>query len=246
MLSTNVQFLSSCYLSRDGTHSEIQRVNKLPQVKVFSLPSKYNMADMLRADIDIARDNWLGEVEYNSVEYEARSKSDFLKGKRDSGNIDFHCLRHSFGSMLAASGVHPKVAQELMRHGDINLTMSRYTHTLRGQTAKAIESLPDLTKSARAEKAAMTGTDNQIVDCISEIKQIKPDTRLAIYLAKSGIENQNKPESTGLLVQKDVNAKNCILSHHTGFSGEKQEKKRMGALGLEPRTYALKGRCSTN
>jgi len=45
---------------------------------------------------------------------------------------DFHALRHTTGSWLAANGVHPKVAQAIMRHSDINLTMSRYTHTLKG------------------------------------------------------------------------------------------------------------------
>ena len=38
--------------------------------------------------------------------------------------------------------------------------MSRYTHTLRGQEAKAIEALPDLSKPSRnAEKQKATGTD---------------------------------------------------------------------------------------
>ena len=35
---------------------------------------------------------------------------------------DFHTLRHTQGSLLAASGIHPKVAQTLMRHSDINHT----------------------------------------------------------------------------------------------------------------------------
>ena len=45
----------------------------------------------------------------------------------------FHALRHTTGSWLAANGVRPKVIQEIMRHGDINLTMTRYGHTLRGR-----------------------------------------------------------------------------------------------------------------
>jgi hypothetical protein len=65
--------------------------------------------------------------------------------------------------MLAASGVHPKTAQELMRHSDINLTMSRYSHTLRGQTAKAVESLPDFTLPSKQSQKA-TGTDDISVD----------------------------------------------------------------------------------
>ena len=31
-----------------------------------------------------------------------------------------------------------------MRHSDINLTMSRYTHVYRGQETEAINALPDL------------------------------------------------------------------------------------------------------
>ncbi len=79
------------------------------------------------------------------------------------GKLDFHALRHTFGSMLAASGVHPKTAQELMRHSDINLTMSRYSHTLRGQTAKAVASLPNFSLPSKQNQKA-TGTDNMPVD----------------------------------------------------------------------------------
>jgi hypothetical protein len=44
----------------------------------------------------------------------------------------------------AASGVHPKVAQVIMRHSNINLTMSQNTHIFRGQKSEAITKLPDL------------------------------------------------------------------------------------------------------
>ena len=60
---------------------------------------------------------------------------------------DFHSLRHTTGSLLAAAGVHPKVIQSIMRHSDINLTMSKYTHTLRGQEIKAVEGLQLTPKS---------------------------------------------------------------------------------------------------
>jgi integrase len=61
-------------------------------------------------------------------------------------------LRHTFGTLLAASGVYPKTAQELMRHSKIDLTMSIYTHTLQGQNRQAIENLPEL--DAPKQKAA--------------------------------------------------------------------------------------------
>jgi len=76
---------------------------------------------------------------------------------------DFHALRHTTGSLLAASGVHPKVAQSIMRHGDINLTMSLYTHTLRGQESEAVKSLPDLSIPS-SESLSATGTDGKAVE----------------------------------------------------------------------------------
>ena len=111
--------------------------NKLPQTPAFKLPSQWNMAKMIRIDLANA-----------GVEIDP-----------ERGQVCFHSLRHSFGTMLAASGVHPKTAQSLMRHSDINLTMSRYSHVLRGQEAAAIESLPDLNCEAHKSKKA-TGTND--------------------------------------------------------------------------------------
>ncbi len=80
----------------------------------------------------------------------------------DAGRYaDFHSLRHTTGSLLAASGVHPKVAQSIMRHGDINLTMSLYTHTLKGQESATVQSLPDFSLPGRKKQQAIaTGTDD--------------------------------------------------------------------------------------
>ena len=65
--------------------------------------------------------------------------------KDGSGRIfDFHAIRHQFISNLALCGVHPKVAQELARHSDINLTMTRYSHLTKADEQRAIESLPDI------------------------------------------------------------------------------------------------------
>jgi hypothetical protein len=49
-----------------------------------------------------------------------------------------------------------------MRHSDINLTMSRYTHIFRGQESEAINKLPDLSfPSQEKQKSAATGTDGK-------------------------------------------------------------------------------------
>ncbi|MHC4679673.1 MAG: hypothetical protein ACYTEK_13330 [Planctomycetota bacterium] len=72
--------------------------------------------------------------------------------------LDFHAQRDQTGTLLAASGTHPKVAQSIMRHSDINLTMSRYTHILTDQEARAVENLPDLSRPSR-QRTTATGTN---------------------------------------------------------------------------------------
>ncbi len=81
---------------------------------------------MFRNDLAAAKAMWIEEAKNDPKELRAKQKSTFLNSDRDEGMVVFHSLRHSFGTMLAASGVHPKTAQQLMRHSDINLTMSRY------------------------------------------------------------------------------------------------------------------------
>lgn len=88
--------------------------------KVFNMPVNYRVINMFKADLAAA-----------GIAY-----------KDESGRVfDFHALRGQCASLLAASGVHPKTAQELMRHSDINLTMGIYTHTFRGQNSDAIEKI---------------------------------------------------------------------------------------------------------
>ncbi len=128
---------------RADTAGELQSffASKMPSAKAFGGRYKKltdKTAEMLRCDL----------VDAN-IHYQD-----------DAGMyFDFHSFRHEAGSLLAASGVHPKVAQSIMRHSYINLTMSLYTHTLRGQESQAVENLPDLSlPSKRSQKA--TGTDN--------------------------------------------------------------------------------------
>ena len=116
--------------------------NKTPNAKAFDLPSKYPMADMIRADLEDAGIDWQDNGE---------------------GVLVFHSLRHSTASLLAASGVNPKTAQAIMRHSDINLTMSRYSHVFRGAESKAVESLPDFTSQGKQGQIA-TGTDGKPVE----------------------------------------------------------------------------------
>jgi integrase len=65
--------------------------------------------------------------------------------------FDFHALRGQFISLLAASGVHPKVAQVLARHSSITLTMDYYTHLDVLDVTGALDKLPELPGTKKAE-----------------------------------------------------------------------------------------------
>ena len=45
--------------------------------------------------------------------------------------IKFHCLRHTYGSLLIDQGEHPKYIQNQMGHSSINVTMDTYGHLMK-------------------------------------------------------------------------------------------------------------------
>ena len=57
--------------------------------------------------------------------------------------------------------MHPKVAQDLMRHSDITTTMGYYTHTILEQRRDAVAKLPALDRVNAC--AVKTGTDATLV-----------------------------------------------------------------------------------
>jgi len=137
---------------------------KLPDAHAFNVPvDKHESVDVFRADLAAGRAAWL-EKAATAEERRKREATSFLMYVDSAGRFaDFHSLRHTCGSLLAASGCHPKVAQSIMRHCTIDLTMSRYSHVFAGQEADAVAALPDLglpvTKAAKA-----TGTDGPVAD----------------------------------------------------------------------------------
>jgi len=66
------------------------------------------------------------------------------KTDADGRAVDVHSLRHTFATLLSKAGVVPRMAQELMRHSDIRLTMNVYTHLHLADTAGAVEALPSI------------------------------------------------------------------------------------------------------
>jgi len=207
---------------RQDTVVELQGclAGKLPTAKAFNLPDK--TAKMLRADL-------------------VNAGIDYID---DSGRIvDFHSLRHTCGSFLAASGVHPKVAQSIMRHRDINLTMSRYTHVLRGQESEAVANLPDLSlPSSKRQKAVATGTDGRAVDVIQNTrKELTPKSTPTAF---SGFNQSATVGNQQSNIKENGNDGNCLDNSKLDIERDDLSlavigKKETRPAGLEPATFGF-------
>jgi hypothetical protein len=90
-----------------------------------------------------------------------------------------------------------------MRHSDINLTLSRYTHTLTGQEAEAIRSLPNLSAPSHETQKA-TGTDGKSV-------QTDASKNLAANLAEFSASKCNGMQSGAVSFPAD-DRKNAVLN----------------------------------
>ncbi len=171
---------------------------------VFGVPQR--TAAMLTVDLRVSRARWIRSTQ-NRGERRERHRTSFLAVADDSGRIiDFHGLRHTFITNLARGGVHPKEAQDLARHSDINLTLSRYSHTVLADRAAAVESLPDLSTAEPARQRA-TGTCDirpyGLPECLPErrAEQLKTVQRDARQDAAAGMS-----EGTQKLAKKAKNA----------------------------------------
>ena len=206
--------------------------DKLLTVKAFGGSNKQltdKTADMLKADLADADIPYVVDGLY----------------------FDFHALRHETGTLLAAGGVHPKVAQSIMRHGDINLTMSRYTHTLTGQEAKAVEAMPDLSLSSTKREIA-TGTDGRRANALED--EAKPLTlKWTPKLTPTVFSECNKSAAIGNLpTGQTENAPihnplqdGMLDTKRKTLSAVDSDKVPTRPKGLEPSTFGSTVRCSS-
>ena len=114
---------------------------KLKGALVFNLPHACTMADMLREDLEAARQAWLDTKKNPKARMEA-DECDFLKSvDSDDERIDFHSLRHTCATWLIHAGADVKTIQSVMRHADIKLTLDKYGHLFPGSEADAVAKL---------------------------------------------------------------------------------------------------------
>ncbi len=243
--------------------------NKLPTAPAFRMPNKSNVVRMLRTDMKAARAAWIAEAGDNAGERERRECSTFLRDRDDAGRVaDFHAFRHTFVSLLAQGGVHPKIAQQLARHSTITLTMDRYTHTLHGDLSDSLNVLPDLDTDPRQRtRQRATGTlggasGNAVAT--ERAGRANPDGR--------GVERQNACRSACLSACETPSGESRRESPEIANTGERHDcdtarkanndrgfdascrresfgdgrDSEMGRAGIEPATHGFSVRCSTN
>lgn len=85
--------------------------------------------------------------------------------------LDFHGLRHSFITALAAAGVGPRELQELARHSDPRLTLGVYTRSTPHQLAGAVGRLPVPGGDSPSPFARLTRAQVEaaLTDCLARL-----------------------------------------------------------------------------
>ena len=139
--------------------------------------------------------------------------------------LDFHSLRHTFGTNLARAGVAPKVAQELMRHSDVNLTLGIYSHVGISDLAGAVEKLPKNLIERRPET-----TDAGFSCC----KVATQTGNLGNY---QGLSDGTDDQSGRLSPLRDGQRKPIADKE---FTSDKSAHKKEPPMRLELMTYALR------
>ncbi len=58
-------------------------------------------------------------------------------------NTSFHGLRHLHATELLRAGIHPRVVQERLDHGDVTVTLNTYSHVVPGFQERAAETFDE-------------------------------------------------------------------------------------------------------
>ena len=170
--------------SKRGKHDRIQlhpdlieplrrQIAKLlPDEPVFNMPSKSNVAKRFRKDFEgagIPYENEKGEV------------------------LNFHCLRHTYITLLSSANVNPKVAQEMARHCNIKLTLDHYTHLQDGQVQEALTQIPSM-----SDMGVSAPIKPNAADVIKQLakREVEPVDAAPMQIAEY-MDGDDEPEPDG-------------------------------------------------
>ncbi len=184
---------------------------------------------MMRLDLSAARSKWLAESGTDE-ERANREASDFLTYCDEKGRFaDFHANRHTFISRLGRSGVSLMTAQKLARHSDPKLTSNVYDHLERDEKAAAIGTLQGPPVASGQRKAEVS------------VAHIVAQTPVVLGQGVSSSGNDAKDKRSAASGRNPLSDGDFVPLCQL-LSADDQVR----LLGLEPRTYGLKVRCSTD
>lgn len=121
----------------------------------------------------------------------------------DGRQLDRHALRTTLGTHLARAGVLPQQAMKMLGHTDVRITMKHYTDLRLSDTAKALDTLPDIhptTPEAQSQVMRATGTEDAKADVLqnSQIRAQRNQQRscdpseLATARTGNGVSNDQR------------------------------------------------------
>jgi len=205
---------------------------KMPDAPAFKMPPVYDLTPMLRADLADARAAWIKDAGGNDNEKERRQRSDFLAEVNHAGEVTvFYSTRHGHGTALAAAGVPEKDIAASMHHAN-RTTTTRYLHGDRDSRHAAIGKLPDL----EPQRQIATGTDGRTPDPAPEAKT--NPARLPNACQIGAVSSRFDA------LKRQI--EDAPISLETPENAGDNAKTLLSPVGLEPTTYGLKVRCSTN
>ncbi len=218
---------------------------KLPGSALFKMPHPSNVVRMLRADLAEARKQWIRAAGDDVDERLRREQSDFLAERNEAGEVfDFHSLRHTTGTWLAQAKESPKTIQTVMRHSVVTLSLDTYGHLLPGEEAAAVGKLAELMAQPQVEREAlrMTGTDGgEQANAQRQAQRVAQKTGGRAWRGEAG-----GGEASSHQVDLAGNANALPSGTYEKARRSLAKRGEMSLSGLEPETYGLKVRCSTN
>jgi len=208
-------------------------VNKLPTARAFDMPASDELANVLHADLDAAREAWLKSLPSDDARAKEKQTSFLAYCDASKRYADFHSLRHTCGSLLLASGANAKIVQSILRHSTVELSLGRYTHLFAGQESAAVEGLPSLSGEPIKAVIEATGTDGAA--CSKNLAE-----NLALLGQKTVTEGNTSTNSAAAEIVQ-YRDENRILDTENAVSVCEGE---ICPAGFEPATYGLEIRCS--
>jgi integrase len=153
------------------------------------------------------------------IRYLRKAKIAYLDA--DGRRADLHSLRHTFGTMLSATGTHPREAMALMRHSDLRLTMATYTDARIFDLAAAVAKLPSMTPTPQTETAVATGTDNLPITDSCDFAGSKTGSNYSLSSSFIGTQRLDEPKA-GSAESPGKTSDSALIgtqSHDVDFNG---------------------------